>query len=89
MKRDERRAAGAPGKAPLLGKARFARRVALVTDQTDHEPGDNLSRAGLSSVDFQTRRVADPPESAEREAALEVGLEICAARPQERNLLII
>jgi hypothetical protein len=34
------------------------------------------------SVDFQTCRIADPHESAGREAALEVGLETCAASGQ-------
>jgi hypothetical protein len=38
----------------------------------------------VSSPDFQTCRIADTPESAECEAALEVGLEICAAAVGQR-----
>ena len=36
------------------------------------------STLDVHSLDFQNCRLADPPESAGREAALEVGLEICA-----------
>ena len=38
-----------------------------------------LRNLTLCSADFQTCRIADPPEMAGREAAPEVGLEICAA----------
>jgi len=45
-----------------------------------------LSDAGFNSVDFQTCRLADSPRSAGREAALEVGLETCAAAVRRRDL---
>ena len=41
--------------------------------------GRVLSDAGFNSADFQTCRLADSLKSAGREAALEVGLETCAA----------
>ena len=41
----------------------------------------------FSSVDFQTCRMADSPKSAGREAALEVGLEICAAAVRRHNAI--
>ena len=70
---------GRGGTAPLLGLSSltlptFARarnnRVAM----------HNTLR--VSSVDFQTCRMIDSPKSAGREAALEVGLETCAAAGQ-------
>jgi hypothetical protein len=44
------------------------------------------SHAGLSSLDFQTCRIADSPKSAGREVALEVGLETCAATVRRGDL---
>ena len=49
-------------------------------------PGRVLSDAGFNSVDFQTCRLADSLKSAGREAALEVGLETCAAAVRRANL---
>jgi hypothetical protein len=40
----------------------------------------------VSSPDFQTCRIADPPKSAGREAALEAGLEICATIDAQSQL---
>jgi hypothetical protein len=79
MKRARLKGCRGLGKGPCWGNA------TLVPSRGCHRPnwppraGRHSSQAGLSSVDFQTRRIADTPESAEREAALEVGLEICAA----------
>jgi hypothetical protein len=47
--------------------------------------GRVLLHAGFNSVDFQTCRLADPPKSAGREAALEGGLETCAAMVRLRD----
>jgi hypothetical protein len=44
--------------------------------------GDNHSLTVFGSLDFQTCHLADSPRSAGREAALEVGLETCAATSQ-------
>jgi len=41
--------------------------------------GDDHSLTVFGSLDFQTCRLADAPKSAGHEAALEVGLETCAA----------
>jgi hypothetical protein len=48
--------------------------------------GGYRSQGVLGSPDFQTCRMADPPESAGREAALAVGLETCAAALGRRDL---
>jgi hypothetical protein len=48
--------------------------------------GENHSLTVVGSLDFQTRRLADDPRSAGREAALEVGLETCAAAVRRRDL---
>jgi hypothetical protein len=66
--------AGAPGRVPLRDGETPVNGVLSYS-----KAASNPSQSGLGSVDFQTRRLADPPESAEREAAFEVGLETCAA----------
>jgi hypothetical protein len=50
------------------------------------ELATNHSLTVFGSLDFQTCRIADPLKSARREAALEVGLETCAAAVRRRDL---
>jgi hypothetical protein len=56
------------------------------TANSPSRPGDNHSLPVLGSLDFQTCRIVDSPKSAGREAALEVGLEICATAVRRRDL---
>jgi len=100
MKREKLRAAGAPGKAPLLGQRNAGvsslSRVeyacgmheALCVYPKASSPSsrtrDNHCLTVFGSLDFQTCRIADSPKSAGREAALEVGLETCAAAVKRR-----
>jgi hypothetical protein len=51
-------------------------------------PRNDNNHPDFGSTDFQTCRIADSPKSAGREAALEVGLEICAAAVTGAILLI-
>ena len=74
MKAERLTAAGAPGKAPL---PRWSS-LTLSTVRVRNNRVAMHNSVGTNSVDFQTCRLADPPDSAGREAALEVGLEICA-----------
>ena len=60
-------------------------RVCRMSNSASRTGGDH-SQGVLGSADFQTCRMAGPPESAGREAALAVGLEICAATRQRRDL---
>jgi hypothetical protein len=80
MKRGRLKVAGArQGKRPCWGNERLVCRVVVATGPTRRrEPGDIPSQAGLSSIGFQARRIADFPRLAGREAAPEVGLETCA-----------
>ncbi len=101
-KREKPRAAGASGKAPLLGE-RNANMSSLSRVEKDREvidealrvcrttnwpsrTGINHSLAVFGSLGFQTCRIADPLKSAGREAALEVGLETWAATAKRRDL---
>jgi hypothetical protein len=95
MKREKARVAGGVWKAPLLGQSKAempgvsrirndrAAKYEVVrscgTANAASRTGDDHSRTVFVSADFQTCRITDPPESAEREAALEVGLETSAA----------
>ncbi len=81
---------GRGGTAPLPGESSltfttFTRarnnRVASVGVRCVSRTANAASRA---SLDFQTCRVAHPPKSAGREAAPELGLEICAATVSPR-----
>jgi hypothetical protein len=101
-KREKPRAAGASGKAPLLGE-RNANMSSLSRVEKDREVMEEVlgvcrmpksasrtdgdhSQGVLGSADFQTCRMADSPKSAGREAALEVGLETWAATVRRRDL---
>ena len=102
MKGKDHKAQGRAGTAPLLGQSSptfptFARarnnRVtmheALRVYRTAHSAsrtGDNHSLTVFGSLDFQTCRIADSSKSAGREAALEVGLETCAAAVRPRDV---
>ena len=102
MKREKPRTAGASGKAPLLGErnadtsslSRVEKdrtvmdevlRVCPMSNSASRTGGDH-SQGVLGSADFQTCRLADSPKSAGREAALEVGLETCAAAVRPRDV---
>jgi hypothetical protein len=101
MKKDHK-AQGRGGTAPLLGQSNLAmpifvrarnNRVAMHeafrvcrTAKSPWRTGNNHSLAAFRSVDFQTCRLADSPKSAEREAALEVGLETYPAAVMRRDL---
>jgi hypothetical protein len=101
MKGKDHKAQGRGGTAPLLGQPslslstfararnnRVAMHEALRVYRTAHSPsrtGINHSLAVFGSLDFQTCRLADSPKSAGREAALEVGLETCAAAVRRRD----
>ncbi len=68
---------------------RLAMHEALCVYRTANSPsrtGDNHSLTVLGSLDFQTCRIADSSKSAGREAALEVGLETCAAAVRPRDV---
>jgi hypothetical protein len=68
---------------------RVAMHGALCVFRTAHSPsrtGINHSLAVFGSLDFQTCRIVDSPKSAGREAALEVGLETCAAAVRPRDV---
>jgi len=56
------------------------------TANSPSRTGDNHSLTVFGSLDFQTCRLADSPKSAGREAALEVGLETCAAAVRPRDV---
>jgi len=100
-KREKPRAAGAPGKAPLLGERNADMSILSRVEQhgevidevlrvyrmsnSASRTGSDHSQGVLGSADFQTCRMAGPPESAGREAALAVGLEICAAALRRRD----
>ena len=102
MKRRDYKAQGRDGTAPLLAQSslslsifaparnnRVAMHEALRVYRTAHSPsrtGINHSLAVFGSLDFQTCRIADSPKSAGREAALEVGLETCAAAVRPRDV---
>ena len=102
MKGKDHKAQGRGGTAPLLEQSSlslstFARarnncvamHEALRVYRTANSPsrtGDNHSLTVLGSLDFQTCRIADSPKSAGREAALEVGLETCAAAVRPRDV---
>ena len=102
MKGRDDKAQGRGGTAPLLAQSslslstfararnnRVAMHEALRVYRTAHSPsqtGINHSLAVFGSLDFQTCRIADSPKSAGREAALEVGLETCAAAVTRRDL---
>jgi hypothetical protein len=102
MKRKKVRAAGARGKAPLPGKRiadmssllRVEKNQAAMDEivlscrmaDPRSRTRDAYSQAISSSVDFQARRLANSLISAGREAAPEVGLEICAAAIRPREL---
>jgi len=98
MKGKDHKAQGRGGTAPLLAQSTlilstFARarnsRVAMHEALRVYRTANSRSRTGINhsltvfgSLDFQTCRLADSPKSAEREAALEVGLETWAATVQ-------
>ena len=102
MKGKDHKAQGRGGTAPLLGQSslslstfararnnRVAMHEALRVYRAAHSPsqtGINHSLAVFGSLDFQTCRIADSPKSAGREAALEVGLETCAATVRRGDL---
>ena len=102
MKGRDNKAQGRGGTAPLLGQSsltlstfararnnRVAMHEALRVYRAAHSPsqtGINHSLAVFGSLDFQTCRITDSPESAGREAALEVGLETCAAAVRPRDV---
>ena len=102
MKGRDHKAQGRGGTAPLLGQSsltlptfayarnnRVAMHEVLRVYRTANSPsrtGDNHSLTVFGSLDFQTCRLADSPKSAGREAALEVGLETCAAAVRRRDL---
>ena len=102
MKGKDHKAQGRGGTAPLLAQSgltlptfararnnRVAMHEALRVYRTAHSPsqtGINHSLAVFGSLDFQTCRIAESPKSAGREAALEVGLETCAATVRRRDL---
>src|SRR5438045_9782846 len=78
-------AGGRGGTAPLLGQSTltFTTFTRARNDRVAMQGGLRVCRtanaASRGSLDFQTCRIADVPKSAAREAAPEVGLEICAA----------
>jgi hypothetical protein len=95
------RDAGVPDEASLLGQRNLAmlslscaRNHAPQIVSFSYLPHGELGLANLrqsfaadlSSLGFQTCRIADSPNSAGREAALEVGLETCAATVRRRDL---
>ena len=83
MKAESLRAAGAPREAPLSGQSNLTLpRFKCAC----HNPVVMHKTLRVSSPDFQTCRIADPPKSAGREAALEVGLEICATIDAQSQL---
>lgn len=102
MKGRDYKAQGRGGTAPLLGQSSltlptfaYARNTRVTmhevlcfyrTANSRSRTGDNHSLTVFGSLDFQTRRLADSPKSAEREAALEVGLETWAAAVRRRDL---
>ena len=102
MKGKDHKAQRRGGTAPLLGQSsltrptfararnnRVAMHEALRVYRTAHSAsrtGDNHSLTVFGSLDFQTCRLADSPKSAGREAALEVGLETCAAAVRPRDV---
>jgi hypothetical protein len=101
MKGNDHKAQGRGGTAPLLGQPsltfptfaharnnRVAMQEVLRVCRAANSPsltGDDHSLAVFGSLDFQTCRLADAPKSAGREAALEAGLEICAATVTRRD----
>ncbi len=102
MKGKDHKAQGRVGTAPLLAQSSltfptFARarnnRVMMHEAFRVYRTADSSLRIGINpsltvfgSLDFQTCRIADSPKSAGREAALEVGLETCAAAVRRRDL---
>jgi|SRR4029077_674968 len=84
-KREKPRAAGAPGKAPLLGERNADMSILSRVEQhgevidevlrvyrmsnSASRTGSDHSQGVLGSADFQTCRMADSPKSAGREAA--------------------
>jgi hypothetical protein len=102
MKERDHKAQGRTGTAPLLAQSslslstfararnnRVAMHEAFRVYRTANSPsriGINHSLAVFGSLDFQTCRIADSPKSAGREAALEVGLETCAAAVRPRDV---
>jgi len=102
MKGKDHKAQGRAGTAPLMGQSSptlptfaYARNTrvtmhgVLCVYRTANSPsrtGDNHSLTVFGSLDFQTCRLADSPKSAGREAALEVGLETCAAAVRPRDV---
>jgi hypothetical protein len=56
------------------------------TANSPSRTADDHSLTVFGSLDFRTYRLADSPKSAGREAALEVGLETCAAAVSRRYL---
>ena len=100
----KRRYAGAPGKAPLLGRrnadmptlsrgrndrAAMRKTFRIQTTTSPSPTAGNTSLDSLSSVGFQTCRIAYSFKWAGREAAPAVGLEICAAAGEQAILLTI
>src|SRR5207248_4354087 len=85
MKGKDHKAQGRDGTAPLPGQSSltfttFTRaRNSGVAMQGGLRVCRTANGASRGSLDFQTCRIADVPKSAGREAAPEVGLEICAA----------
>lgn len=102
MKGKDHKAQERGGTAPLLGQSSLTfptfaharnNRVAMHevlrvcgTANSRSRTGDNHSLTVFGSLDFQTCRLADSSKSAGREAALEVGLETCAATVRPRDV---
>jgi hypothetical protein len=86
MERERPGNAGAPEKAPLPGQSSLG---LLPFAAARNNPVEIHETLRLTSPDFQTCRKADSPKSAGREAALEAGLEICAARRDAASLTIL
>jgi len=102
MKGKDHKAQGRAGTAPVMAQSslslptftyarnsRVAMHEALCVYRTANSPsqtGDNHSLTVFGSLDFQTCRIADSSKSAGREAALEVGLETCAAAVRPRDV---